>query len=37
MIEVTVVHPQEPGTRFDYDYYRGRHMPMVQINQIVVG
>ena len=30
MIKVTVVYPQEPGTRFDHDYYRDRHMPMVQ-------
>ena len=30
MIKVTVLYPQSPGTRFDHDYYRDRHMPMVQ-------
>ncbi len=30
MIKVTVLYPQAPGSRFDHDYYRDRHMPMVQ-------
>lgn len=30
MIKVTVLYPQAPGTRFDHDYYRDSHMPMLQ-------
>jgi uncharacterized protein (TIGR02118 family) len=30
MIKVSVLYPQAPGTRFDHDYYRDRHMPMVK-------
>lgn len=30
MIKVSVMYPNKPGSRFDHDYYRDRHMPMVQ-------
>ncbi len=29
MIKVTVYYPTTPGARFDHDYYRDRHMPLV--------
>src|SRR5262245_32061402 len=29
MIRVTVLYPNNEGTRFDIDYYCKRHMPMV--------
>ncbi len=29
MIKVSVLYPQEGGSRFDHDYYRDKHMPMV--------
>ena len=30
MIKVSVMYPNKPGSRFDHDYYRDRHMPMVK-------
>ena len=30
MIKVTVMCPYTKGARFDHDYYRDRHMPMVK-------
>lgn len=30
MIKVSVMYPHAPGAKFDHDYYRDRHMPMVQ-------
>lgn len=30
MIKVSVMYPQDGGSRFDHDYYRDKHMPMVQ-------
>jgi uncharacterized protein (TIGR02118 family) len=30
MIKVSVFYPNSEGVRFDMDYYRDRHMPMVQ-------
>lgn len=30
MIKVSVMYPQTDGARFDHDYYRDKHMPMVQ-------
>ena len=30
MIKVSVLYPNDPGARFDMEYYRDRHMPMVQ-------
>lgn len=29
MIKVSVMYPNTPGARFDHDYYRDNHMPMV--------
>lgn len=30
MIKVSVMYPNQEGARFDHDYYRDQHMPMVQ-------
>jgi uncharacterized protein (TIGR02118 family) len=30
MIKVSVMYPNKPGSRFDHEYYRDRHMPMVK-------
>lgn len=30
MIKVSVMYPNQPGARFDHEYYRDRHMPLVQ-------
>lgn len=30
MIKVSVMYPYAPGGRFDHDYYREKHMPMVK-------
>ncbi len=30
MIRVTVCYPNQPGARFDVDYYLSHHMPMVE-------
>lgn len=30
MIKVSVFYPNQEGARFDMDYYRDRHMPLVQ-------
>jgi uncharacterized protein (TIGR02118 family) len=30
MIKVSVMYPNTPGARFDHDYYRDRHMPMIK-------
>ncbi len=30
MIKVSVMYLSEPGGRFDHDYYRDQHMPMVK-------
>ncbi|HEX5632787.1 MAG TPA: EthD family reductase [Gemmatimonadales bacterium] len=29
MIKVSVMYPYREGARFDHDYYRDRHMPLV--------
>jgi uncharacterized protein (TIGR02118 family) len=29
MIKVSVMYPNAPGIRFDHDYYRDQHMPLV--------
>jgi uncharacterized protein (TIGR02118 family) len=29
MVRVTVYYPNQPGARFDLDYYLSHHMPMV--------
>ncbi len=30
MIKVSVMYPNRPGARFDHDYYRDRHMPLLK-------
>ena len=30
MIKVSVMYPNQPGARFDHDYYRNKHMPLVK-------
>lgn len=30
MIKVSVMYRNEPGARFDHDYYRDKHMPLVK-------
>ena len=30
MIKVSVMYPYAPGARFDHDYYRDKHMPMLK-------
>ena len=30
MIKVSVMYPNSPGARFDHDYYRDKHMPLVK-------
>ena len=30
MIKVSVMYPNTPGARFDHEYYRGKHMPLVK-------
>ncbi len=30
MIKVTVMYPNTPGARFDHEYYRDKHMPLLK-------
>jgi uncharacterized protein (TIGR02118 family) len=30
MIKVSVMYPNKPEARFDHDYYRDKHMPLVK-------
>jgi len=30
MIKVSVMYPNKPGARFDHEYYRNKHMPLVK-------
>ena len=30
MIKVSVMYPHAPGARFDHDYYRDTHMPLLK-------
>jgi uncharacterized protein (TIGR02118 family) len=30
MIKVSVMYPNQPGARFDFAYYREKHMPLVK-------
>ena len=30
MIKVSIMYPQSAGTRFDHDYYRDSHLPLIK-------
>ena len=30
MIKVSVMYPNAPGAKFDHDYYRDKHMPLLK-------
>ena len=30
MIKVSVMYPNTPGARFNHDYYRDKHMPLIK-------
>jgi uncharacterized protein (TIGR02118 family) len=30
MIKVSVIYPNKPGVRFDHDYYRTKHLPLIK-------
>lgn len=30
MIKLSVMYPYQPGARFDHDYYRDQHMPLLK-------
>jgi uncharacterized protein (TIGR02118 family) len=30
VIKVSVMYPNRPGARFDHEYYRDKHMPLVK-------
>ena len=30
MIKVSIIYPNRPGARFDHDYYRNQHLPLIQ-------
>jgi len=30
MVKVSVMYPNLPGANFDHDYYRDRHLPLIQ-------
>jgi len=30
MIKVSIMYPGRPGARFDHDYYRDQHLPLIQ-------
>ena len=30
MIKVSVMYPNGPGARFDHDYYRDKHLPLIK-------
>ena len=30
MIKVSIMYPQNAGTRFDHDYYRDKHLPLIK-------
>ena len=35
MIKVSVMYANAPGERFDHDYYRDKHMPLVKARILV--
>lgn len=30
MVRISVIYPNQPGKKFDLDYYTGKHMPLVE-------
>jgi len=30
MIKVSVMYPNNPGARFDHEYYRSKHLPLIE-------
>ena len=30
MIKVSVMYPSSPGSTFDHEYYRNRHLPLIK-------
>ena len=30
MIKVSIMYPNKPGVRFDHDYYRKKHLPLIK-------
>lgn len=30
MIKVSVMYPNRPGVRFDHEYYRNKHLPLIE-------
>ena len=30
MIKVSIMYPNTPGLQFDHDYYRDKHLPLIQ-------
>lgn len=30
MIKISVMYPNDPSARFDHDYYRDKHMPLLK-------
>ena len=30
MIKVSIMYPNSPGARFDHDYYREKHLPLIK-------
>ena len=30
MIKVSIMYPNTPGVHFDHDYYRDKHLPLIQ-------
>ena len=30
MIKVSVMNPNKPGVRFDHEYYRAKHLPLIE-------
>ena len=30
MIKVSIIYPNGPEARFDHDYYRNQHLPLIQ-------
>ena len=35
MIKVSVMYPNTPGARFDHEYYKDKHMPLLKARPMV--